>query len=537
MLAIFGQATEITGHNFLGFDALALAWHHGADWETLAAKVRDTELIARQYEPPRSRETHSADKYDLDSVAAMLGLPGKTDDLKRLARAHGGYDKIPLDDPEYRGYLEGDLRATAAVADRLGHYYGEDPYLPREHALAVIAGRMSLNGFAVDRELLEQRLAEGEQRKQQALHLLHDIWGLPLTRTVTRGRGEAKREEEQAVTSPLSTDAGRAWLEAQYERYQVPDPPRTAKTGKLALGDEDLKRVTADRECPADLRQMIALMGIVTGTRTVYQTISGCLAPDGRVHPVVSMRQASGRWSITNPGLTVLGKRDGRHVERDVLVADPGFVLMSFDLSQVDMRAMAGHSQDPAYMALFEPGRDVHSEIAQQVFGTADRRQDAKAVGHGWNYGLGARKMIANGMNPEMVYGFVNGMEASFPQLIAWREQIRRQGEAGEILDNGFGRRMRADPQRAYTVAPALMGQGGARDIMCEVMLRTPRELDKYRLAMVHDEQVFQFPEADAAEMAREVVKAMTWEWRGVPILCDINGPGRTWGEISGGKL
>ena len=393
LLALLAAASEIGGHNILGFDGLDLAWHHGLDWPEFVRKARDTEIIARQAFPPRSQESGSSeDRLGLDAVAALLGLPGKTDDLKRLARSHGGYGKIPLDDPEFRAYLEGDLDASRGVGDQLIRHYHEDPYLPREHRAAGIAGQISLNGFLVDHDLLARRLTEGEERKAQALTLLHEGWGLPLTKTVTRGRGDKKTSSEVAVDSPLATGAGREWLAGQWDRYQVPAPPRTEKTGKLALGDDALKPVAADPACPPDLRAMIALMGIVTGTRTVYQNAAAHLAPDGRVHPKVSMRQASGRWSTTGPGLTVFGKHGGRHVERDIFTADEGHVLFSCDLSQVDMRGIAALCQDEAYMAIFaDASRDAHAEIAAQVFGDphgghcpkdCQLRQNAKARGH-----------------------------------------------------------------------------------------------------------------------------------------------------------
>jgi DNA polymerase-1 len=547
LLALLGAADEVYGHNILGFDGQVLAWHHGLDWAGFCAKARDTEIIARQAFPPRSRESGSSqDRLGLDAVAALLGLPGKTDDLKALARKHGGYECIPVDDPEFRAYLAGDLDATRGVAGQLLRHYYEDPYLPREHRLAGLAGQMSLNGFTIDQPLLRQRMADGEQRKAQALQLLHEGWGLPLTKTVTRGRGTAKVSAEVTVESPLATDAGREWLAGQWARYQVPDPPRTEKAGKLALGDDALKPVAADPHCPADLRAMIALMSIVTGTRTVYQNAATHLAPDGRVHPKISMRQASGRWSTTDPGLTVFGKHEGRHVERDIFTADPGHVLFSADLSQVDMRGIAALCQDPAYMAIFaDASRDAHAEIAAQVFGDphgghcpkdCQLRQDAKARGHGWNYGLGPKRMIEEGADPGMVYSFVNGMAERFPVLCSWREEIRAAARAGQILDTGFGRRMRAEPARAYTVAPALMGQGSAGDIMKQVLLRLDErapELRPYYRVMVHDEQVFSVPERDAEEIIHTVREAFTWEFRGVPITCDVNGPGRTWGEIS----
>jgi DNA polymerase family A len=530
LLAVLDQASEVYGHNILGFDGLALAHHHGMDWERFAAKARDTELIARQANPPRSRGTAgSADKYDLDHVAAEMGLPGKTDDLKGLKRQHGGYDRIPLDDPAYRSYLDGDLLATKAVRDAQAARYPADPYLDREHKIASLAGRMTLNGFRVDQSLLEQRIEEGERRKQDALAELHDPYGLPLSRAVMRGRGSKRHEETEVLDSPIASKEGRAWVERVWKTFGITDPPRTDK-GELAIGREALAPIAAAPGCHPMLARIIELMTIVTTTRTVYQTAAACLGPDGRVHPGNSFRQASGRWSVTNPGLTVFGKRGGRHHERDIFLPDEGHVLMSCDLSQVDMRSMAGHSQDQAYMAMFAPGRDAHTEIAGQV---GLDRQSAKAIGHGWNYGLGVSKMIREGLDPEKVYAFVNGMENSFPRLIAWREEIRAIGQAGEILDNGFGRRMRAEPSRAYTVAPALMGQGGARDIMCQSLLQLPDEFRPYLRVMVHDEIVASIPADDAERIGQQFQDAMTWMWRSVPITCDRSPFGASWGEIS----
>jgi P4 family phage/plasmid primase-like protien len=525
LVAKLNEADAVYGHNILGFDGLALAYYHGLDWGAFCAKATDTDPLSRAAHPPRSRVHGSIDDYDLNHVAERYGVVGKTDNLARLKKIHGGYDQIPLDDHDYHAYLVGDVQASQHIRNVLP----ENDYTRREHKILAMMGRMTLNGFKVDRELLEQRYTEGQERKAAALEELHDTAGLPLGKMVMRGRGAAKREVFEPSKSPLATTEGNAWVKNLWQEHGVTRPPRTEQ-GHLSTKAEEMRKIASHPKCPPELAHLLSLMEIVTTTRTVYQTAKTYLSDDGRVHPVVSMRQASGRASVTKPGMTVYGKHAGKHVERAIFIPDDGHVLITCDASQVDMRAIAGHCQDPAYMALFEPGRDAHQEIAD-LLGIS--RQDAKARGHGWNYGLGANAMIRDGADPEIVYAFVNGMKERFPRLIEWREEVRERGGRGELLDNGFGRLMRCDPKQAYTVAPALMGQGGARDLVCDALLRLPEAYWPYLRTFVHDEIVMSVPEEQAEEIKTVVKAAFTTTWQNVPILADTTGPARDWGEAS----
>jgi DNA polymerase-1 len=525
------RAGEVVGHNILGFDLLALAYYHGADWESLSAKARDTLILARLADPPRARDTGgSVDRYDLDHIAQSLGVVGKiTGDngLRSLKTEFGGYDVIPVDDPRYVAYLRADVEATRAVAA----HYPMTEYGAREHRLASLAGRMTLNGFRVDLPLLHERIAQGEARKAAALDQLNGHYGLPLGRDVLRGRGKARGPVYEPFASPLATTEGSDWLESVWARYGVLSPPRTDK-GKLSTAAESLKAVSGHPRCPADLKDILDLMGVVTTIRTVYQTAFNHLAGD-RVHPKISMGQASGRWSFTGPGLTVYGKRGGRHVERDIFLPEEGHVLLSCDLSQIDMRGVAGHCQDRNYMDLFLPGRDAHTELAVQIFGDASYREAAKPLGHGANYGMGPNRMISDGHDPELVTAFFDGMERMFPRKAEWTNEVRALADSGELLDNGFGRKMRCDPERTYTQAPALMGQGTARDLLCDALLRLPDEYRPFLRAIIHDEVLLSVPEADAPDIADVVRQAFTTEWRGVDITCDVSKPGKSWGAVS----
>jgi DNA polymerase-1 len=233
---------------------------------------------------------------------------------------------------------------------------------------------------------------------------------------------------------------------------------------------------------------------------------------------------------LTKPGWTVFGKRGGRWVEREIVIPEPGHVILTCDLSQIDMRGVAGHCQDSLYMSMFEVGKDMHQEIANMM---GVSRDAAKPLNHGYNYGMGAKAMIKDGHNPELVRKFFDVM-SRFTVKDTWTDSIRTRAADGELLDNGFGRMMRCDPNYAYTVGPALMGQGSARDLTMEVLLRLMRrhpEYAEYLRIFVHDEFVFSVPEDQAERIGRDIKDAFTWQWRGVPILCDLTPPSVNWGR------
>ena len=529
LISLLNEAPWIYGHNIMGFDLLALAFYHGADWERLAAKALDTMILDRLDYPPQARDTGgSVDRYDLDHVCERRGLPGKVGDLRELANEFGGYAYIPADDFRYRAYLAGDIQAIRNLASKLPR----TPYARREHKMQSIMGRMTLNGFRVNLDLLHQRIAEGKTAKRGALEMLRDDYDLPLGRFEWSGRGKDKIETWEEFGNPLTTLEGRRWLIEVYRVFDVRNPPVTDK-GRLAISADALAPLADSPTVHPDLARIIDLMQTVTTTRTVYQTVADHLAGD-RVHPLINMGQASGRSSVTSPGLTVFGKHGGRWRERSVFIPEEGHALLACDMSQVDMRGIAGLCQDPSYMALFEDGRDAHTEMAIQIFGDPARRQDVKPIGHGWNYGLGINHMIDDGFDPVMVRTFFKKMQDQYPVLCEWREGIREQGRTGKMLDNGWGRRMRCDPSRAFTQAPALMGQGAAADIVKEAILRLPREFNPMLRMFVHDEIVMSVPIPDFEEIRQEVIKAMTFEWRGVPIECEASKPGSDWGIVSG---
>lgn len=545
LIPALNDARWIYAHNFFGFDGLAMAYHYPdlVNWEELAAKALDTMVLERLRFPPEARDTGgSVDKYDLDNCCARHGVGGKTDHLPALAKLHGGYDQIPVNDEAYLAYLRGDITALEALFNDLAS--SRNRYAKREMEVESWLGRMTLNGFRVDLPLLNERIEQTEERKQGAIQGLAADFGLPLGRFNWKGRAKDKIEEWEEFASPLSTLEGRQWLLRVWNAYGIVNPPLT-ETGRLSTKAETLRELIETGILNPELAYILEQVMIITTTRTVYQTVQDHLVGD-RVHPRINMGQASGRSSVTRPGLTVFGKRGERYHERDIFIGEEGSSIFTCDLKQIDMRCIAALCQDRNYMALFEDGRDPHTETAIKFFGSADFRDRIKPITHGANYGLGRKKLIEQGHDPRLVKGYFDERRAQFVVLSNWQDEIREQAREG-LLDNGWGRKMKCHPNRLYTQPPALMGQGAAADALKECLLRLPEHLRPHVRMTVHDEIDFSGPDEHIEEIMFEAKRAMTFglandngrlivvdhdEPGCVPIEADIEGPAKSWGGV-----
>ena len=600
------SADAITGHNFLNYDLMALAsqgYITFDQYEQLCLKTFDTMLAVRHLDPVAARGVHPNGYHTLDQSAIRYGVGGKSHVdfagkiaivrrvkgdkeadrmvasreaaarrakvagkkyapaetfgvLKLLADLYGGYDKIPQDDPDYVHYLKLDVTAQRGLYLKLSALIKDEPntsqrYLRREHYTATAMGRTTLEGCRVDTDLTMARWSEGQARLDAGKQMLHEKYGMPL---------EGKK--------PHVTNAGKAAFRAAILATGISEEALSANwptgaDGFLLTGKEVLNGFIPvfeqTKPAAAELCRTILAMN---GERSVYGTVLDHVVGD-RVHPYIGPDQASGRWSMKNPGLTVLGKRGGKARERAVILADSDDeVLVAIDADQVDARVVAAECQDHEYMKLFAPGMDLHSEVALRVFNRPECREEmlrnngrcdceyrdrAKVFGHGFSYGLGAKSMAAqHGVDVEVALRFIHGMTEAFPRLAEWKEEIRRAAGAlgfGEeapandsyrILHTWAGRPVRVERERAYTQATALIGQGGTRDVMAEAVLKLPREYRRRVRAVIHDELVISLPKEGAQERAQSIADGMAFDLGGVAITFGCSRVSRSWAGCYG---
>lgn len=532
LIAAVDAGHPLAGHNILGFDLLALEREFPGSFNLLKMAedglIVDTLLMAKLHDPPMARNGRPESFYDLETLGTSILGVGKCNSAADLAKKWGGYDQIPVDDQEYLDYCGQDV----VVSEGLRSFYTglmsevNESYAHREHRIAAVAATARLKGVRVDQELLPERVKEEAAKRRDALAELATRFGVE------------SRDVKGNPSKTLNTDYGRLSLAHGFRRLGVTKKPPTTPGGKYATSAEAMATM---REKWGHLKGITELTGLVdtaTGARSIYDSISKHVV-DGRVHTRFNVGLSTGRWSSADPNLLGIGKRGGKVRERDVFLPEEGHVFVTLDLSQVDARAVAALSGDDAYLDLFLPGVDAHEVVAEKVLGDKRFRNQGKILHHASNYNAGADRLAGIAKcEVSLAEKFDREMAEQFPQRHAWKLAMVEHASTGELMDNGFGRLMRPDPKRAYTQGPALMGQGCARDIMMEGVLRLPEEIQRMLCIVVHDEVVLSVPAADAEEVALTARDALSFHWtapgqsRGVDIVADLPKVfGTTWGK------
>ncbi|MDZ4226413.1 MAG: DNA polymerase, partial [Patescibacteria group bacterium] len=267
----------------------------------------------------------------------------------------------------------------------------------------------------------------------------------------------------------------------------------------------------------------------------------------------VQIGAATGRMASLDPNLQNIPiKSDlGRRI-RHAFVAAEGMRLVSFDYSQIELRLAALLSGDKGLIDIFKEGRDVHTEVAARVFGVSahnvdyEQRRRAKVINFGLLYGMGVNALQASlGTNRKDAQEFYNQYLAAFPRLAEYLDEIKGEAARKGYTKTLFGRRryfdgiksaipyVRAGAERMAINAPL---QGTSADIIKLAMIEIDKRLPDILLLQVHDELVFEIPDAKLEEFAPVIKQIMEGvvsqdKLRGVPIVVEGKA-GKNWGEM-----
>jgi DNA polymerase-1 len=511
---------EVIGHN-LQFDLRFLAPLGFAPGRTFCTMLASQLLYAGHRGPNGVRLKHSL----LDVAQRELG--------KELDKTHQAADWSKPLTPAQLAYAATDAAVLLPLAEALRAKLADATFGPAVNIeMAALPGVAWAAPVAVDREAW---LARAESAEAEWDRLAEEMDALaPNPGTLTSSRNWNSPEQVKAAFAAL---------------------------GIPVEGTDDDHLAALDHPLAGKLREYRSAQ------KQVGTYGKGWLAdhaPAGEVLP--SWRQLgaeSGRMSCTDPNLQQIPR--GLDYRR-CFVARPGRVLVKADYSQVELRIAAKIADEPAMIAAYRDGKDLHALTASAVLGkpvegvTKADRQLAKAVNFGLLFGMGwkslkvyARANYGVTLTDDEARRYRDAFFRAYPKLRSWHRRV------GGHVENLFKKdpaathetRTLADRRR---VLPVAKGTAERRYPNVTEALNTPVQgtgADGLKMAIgllwerraecpgvvpvlfCHDEIVLEAP-ADAAERAANwlkaaMVDAMSALLAPVPVEVEVT-VGRTWG-------
>ena len=422
------------------------------------------------------------------------------------------------------GRLTAALRAEVEQAG-LSQIY-EDIDMP----LVAVLTRMEQAGVKIDTAALSQMSVELEREIAAKAKEIYEVAGM-----------------EFNVGSPKQLG------DVLFNRMNLPKPVKYGKGRTISTAVDVLEELAENHPIARmvlDYRQLTKLKS------TYVDALPALINPaTGRLHTTFGQTgTATGRLSSANPNLQNIPIRTelGRGI-RAAFIAEPGHVLLTADYSQIELRLLAHFSGDSLLVEAYRRGDDIHTLTASQVFGvpplmvTPDHRRAAKVVNFGIVYGLSPFGLSQNlGIEPSEAKQFINAYFEKYSGVRAFIDKTLEEARREMKVKTLFGR-VRPIPdinsknanQRGFAERTAVNTplQGTAADLIKIAMIRIDavlreRVLTSRMTLQVHDELVFEVPEAEVDEMKSLVREHMEKVHAlAVPLLVEM-GVGANWRDL-----
>ena len=530
---------------------------------TMAAPSRTIAISAQ----PGTAVTVTLDletSAQLDSVLADSSIPKTIHDYKTASHAFGelgaGLDGV-RHDPMLYSYLLDPTYSSHDLAD-----------------VALRRFNMKLSGNVAEAADVAGRLSSAlrAEVKEADLLKLYDEIDLPLVPVLIRMEQAGVKVDTTALSrmsDHLEKEIGAKAREifeccggfefninspkqlgdVLFNRLALPKPVKYGKGRTISTAVDVLESLALAHEAPRlvlEYRQLSKL-------KSTYVDALPSLVKQstGRLHTTFGQTgTATGRLSSTNPNLQNIPIRTelGREI-RAAFIAEPGYVLLAADYSQIELRLLAHYSKDPLLVEAYRRGDDVHTLTASQVFGipplmvNAEHRRQAKVVNFGIVYGLSPFGLSQNlGIEKSDAKRFIDAYFEKYAGVRKFIDKTLDEARHDQKVKTLFGRirpipdinsknaNMRGFAERTAVNTPL---QGTAADLIKIAMIRIDAAIRDQKLKsrmtlQVHDELVFEVPDQEIDTMRTLVREHMEKVHPlSVPLQVDI-GVGKNWRDL-----
>jgi DNA polymerase-1 len=370
-----------------------------------------------------------------------------------------------------------------------------------------------------------------------------------LSEDFTKKSQEIEKEIFKIVGEEFNVKSTKQLSEILFEKMKIPTKglKKTPK-GVVSTKESELLKLKGEYEIIDLILEYRELTKMLT---TYIDNLIPMVDKNDRLHPeFLQLGTATGRMSSKGPNIQNIptGGDYGKKI-RECFICEKDFSLVSFDYSQIELRVAAILSQDKKLIKAFQENKDIHSTVAEEIFGEENKetRRKAKIINFGILYGMGASSLRKN-LNSGIIKDEISMQEArdyldkyfeKFSGLAKYisktKEEVKEKGYSTTL----FGRKrffpeinskipfIHAMAERMCVNAPI---QGTATgDIVKIAMKKVEEFLEKNNysslraersnleknnmevkiLAQVHDELIFEISDNKLKKIIPEIEKIM----------------------------
>lgn len=458
-------------------------------------------------------------------------------------------------DIELAAYLLNSNRKNYELSTLFPLYLGKSIDLENDY---LIAKNLLDLGKVLKEQILEQKLADLLYEIEIPLSYVlseMEIFGIKVDKKKLISIRDDLKQKIETLTKEISEYGG------------FPINPQSPKQVSFLLYDKlglnKLRKIKTGYSTDQDtLIELIDLHPVVSKIMefrelnklltTYFNVLPELVDNNDRLHTKFIQTGAStGRIISKEPNLqnipirTDLGKK-----VRDSFIAEEGYILASFDYSQIELRVLAHFSKDPYLIDSFEKGIDIHKETAAKLFSvpienvTEEQRRKAKTINYAILYGMSSHGLSSElRISEEEASTYIDIYFNKFRSVKKFIDSIIEQAKKQGYVETILGRRRYVPELESKNKNVQKFGeriainspiQGSGADIIKASMINVYRKLRgrKSRIVLqIHDELLVEIFNDEKNEVIDIIKKEMENSIKlDVPVKVEV-GTGKTWLE------
>ena len=377
-----------------------------------------------------------------------------------------------------------------------------------------------------------------------------------------------KKAKEIIGTDEINLGSTQQLAEVLTKEMKVPEKGwlrKTKKTGKHSTDESNLREILTKLKEPEnkdlvhpgteDLVNIILKLREQSKLKNTYTDPIPNMVNNntGRLHAYFNQAgTATGRLSSSEPNLqNIPVKTENRNQIRKAFEAQEGYVLMSADYSQIELRILAHISEEPSLLKAFINNEDIHDATAKTIYQTEnvskEQRRVAKILNFGVIYGL-SPDGVSRQTDLTRIQGkeFIDLYFSKYPEIKRYIDEVIQSAKKNKFVET-LTRRRRLIPEinsnnwrdraSAERMAINMPIQGSAADVIKIAMINISKIIKEKNIAskmiiQVHDELIFEVPQEEILIMENLLNEIMPQAlYLKVPLSIDIS-YGKTWGDL-----